>query len=295
MRIVPAICVFAICSTAAFGQVTSNKPPATVAAPSKPGTLEQNIADAMKNNPDIRVAEAKLREAEAQLQRARAQLISELTFAHSEIKAAEAAAAEAEARFARLKQLHESGATTAEERDAGAITLSRMKAELATKMARLAYLLGQQRTTTTADSVSVQLPRAWHDRDAEVVFWSLKLKSDSPLSDKLRSALDASTSVDVQSASVQEVVEYIREKMLPGINVHVRGKAIKNDNVTVRLPESVPVGAVLQYLEDELEVVFVLRDYGIVVVAADERLPPDTVRVVEYWKLSKTKSTGQGK
>ena len=36
--------------------------------------------------------------------------------------------------------------------------------------------------------------------------------------------------------------------------------------------------------QDELGVVFVLRDYGIVVVGTGERLPPGAVSVVTFWK-----------
>jgi outer membrane protein TolC len=42
-------------------------------ADAAPASLEQLLAEAMKNNPDIRVAEAKLREAEAVLNQARLQ------------------------------------------------------------------------------------------------------------------------------------------------------------------------------------------------------------------------------
>jgi hypothetical protein len=43
----------------------------------------------------------------------------------------------------------------------------------------------------------------------------------------------------------------------------------------------------LQYLEDEAGCVFVLRDYGIMVTSAAERLPPGFVRVTEFWKQRK--------
>ena len=83
-------------------------------------------------------------------------------------------------------------------------------------------------------------------------------------------------------------LDYLREKMLPGINLHVRTKLSKKDAIDVKLFEPVPLGAVLQYLEDELAIIFVLRDYGIVVVSADERIPPGAVRVIDFWKHGKT-------
>ena len=84
------------------------------------------------------------------------------------------------------------------------------------------------------------------------------------------------------------MLEHLRDKSLSGINLHVRAKSLKKEAIDVKLGESVPAGAVLQFLEDELDIIFVLRDYGIVVVAADERIPPGAVRVTDFWKHGKT-------
>jgi hypothetical protein len=74
---------------------------------------------------------------------------------------------------------------------------------------------------------------------------------------------------------------------LPDFNLTIRAKAVSKDKVSVELKQPVPAGAALQYLEDELGVVFVVRDYGIVVVPADERLPPGAIRAVDFWKSGK--------
>ncbi len=106
---------------------------------------------------------------------------------------------------------------------------------------------------------------------------------ESPLAEKLRKALDATTKLDVDTIGVGEAFQFVREEALPGINLIVRAK-MKKETVAIRLRSPVPVGAMLQFLEDELGVVFLLRDYGVVVVSAEERLPPDAVRVVDFWK-----------
>jgi hypothetical protein len=110
----------------------------------------------------------------------------------------------------------------------------------------------------------------------------------TPTTDKLRKALDAKIRVDFTKTRSSAVMDYLRDKALPGVNLVVRGKARDDVPVTVKLEEPVPVGAVLQFLEDELNIEFVLRDYGIVVVAAGDRPPPGAVRVVEFWKHGKT-------
>src|SRR5262245_44326019 len=68
----------------ADAQPPADKPPAKAesAAPKKAeGTpsLEEMLAAALKNNPDIRVAEAKVREAEAELKRIQLQVSQKVT------------------------------------------------------------------------------------------------------------------------------------------------------------------------------------------------------------------------
>jgi hypothetical protein len=331
------------------------------------------VADALKNNPDIRVAEAKAREAEAELNRTRMKVVSDLSLLHAEIQAAQAGFDDAKGRYERAIMLHQKRAIAEEDLGEAKRTLEKMTGELEIKRARLPYLLGKQ-TGSSASSALIddlirmkfdakkieepsdevflrrlyldlrgRVPTAeemksflkipekdrrekWVDQlrrdefarihkgpvNASCVrchenpwlgtdvpadhhhrmwvdkYWQLLLKPESPMTDKLRKALDAQTRMDLSSTSPKDVLEYLREKSLPGINLHVRAKSLKKEAIDVKLGESVPVGAVLQYLEDELDIIFVLRDYGIVVVAADERIPPGAMRVIDFWKHGKT-------
>ena len=92
----------------------------------KPATLEQMLAEALKNNPDVRVAESKLREAEAQLHRARMQVMQKAVTLRGAVAAQEGALKEAEVGFKaaesrakRMAQLRKNNAideTSVEER-----------------------------------------------------------------------------------------------------------------------------------------------------------------------------------
>ena len=118
---------------------------------------------------------------------------------------------------------------------------------------------------------------------------------DSPLTEKLRKALDAPVSLTLLMAKPPDLMKTTRDDVLGGdINIIVRIKTWKKDAVNVILPKKVPAGAMLQFLEDELDIVFVLRDYGIVVVAADEKLPPGAVRVLDFWKYGKALEPAEG-
>src|SRR5689334_14434601 len=70
-----------------------NKP----AEQKKPSQLEELIAQALRDNPDIRVAEAKTREAEAELSRVRLQVIQKVVAHQHTVETLEGAVKAAEA------------------------------------------------------------------------------------------------------------------------------------------------------------------------------------------------------
>jgi hypothetical protein len=340
----------------------------------QPPSLEQLIAGALKNNPDIRVAESKQRETEAELNRTRLKVIADLTILHADIDVAQANVKFATLRYERMKQLADTGTIEVKVLDEASSSLAKAKADLATLQARLPYLLGKtagSSTTTAAliddlikkkwldaakasDITDLEFLRRFHldvfggtptpdetkaflklpekDRRAKWIeqleqrharanvpaqclamstfgqgcnschittamplaamgdhqllekYWQNALKPDSPQTDKLRKALDAPMHMNMKGLLPKDSLELLRDKALPDINLLLRAKKMKKEAIGVSLTAPVPVGALLQYLEDELDIVFVLRDYGIVVVDAGEKLPPGAVRVVDFWK-----------
>lgn len=478
MRLVPLIVLAALTASAAVrAQTPTSDPTKEKETPKKSETLDQLIAEALKNNPDLRVVEAKLRLDELEAARARMKLSAEITQLHADIEAAQAAAKEGKARYDRAKSLHEKGAISAEDLAGALLTWTKLKTELASLQGRMPYLLGRQavaggpksvipsalwqESTTepisddefarrTALDILGRLPTPQELKDflaqpqkdrrekwiktlhsqslhanmkARIDFLAAQaLKTDSPLAAKLQKALDAPIlgrggQVEFVAATPKEVLDFVRDKALPGINLVVRadsernlakGKAsvrkaelilkqvklaaslsaaaieeakavleaakaqlalakadkarwqaefdraqklvekgvydkatadevahqlkaaqaaeevakakanvaadaaykkavlqreqaeaavelaqadldaakaeLKKDSVTFKLSEPIPAGAVLELIEDELGVVFILRDYGIVVVSADEKLPPGALRVVDFWK-----------
>src|SRR5262249_45888611 len=329
--------------------------------------------EALKTNPDVRVAEAKVREAEAELNRTRMKVVSELSLLHAEIQAAQAEADEADRRYERAKTLYQKRALAVEELGAVKRTLEKVTAGLDIKRAKLPYLLGKQsggsassaliddlikkkfdikKIEEPSDEVFLRrlyldlrgrLPTAeemksflkipakdrrekWVDQlrkdefarihkgplNASCIkcheypwlgigapddhlhriwvdkYWQLYFKPESPLTDKLRKALDVPIRADFNSMPLKDVLEYLRDKAQGDFNFHVRAKAREEEPVSVKLKTPVPIGAVLQFLEDEHDIIFVLRDYGIVVVAADERIPPGAMRVIDFWKHGKS-------
>lgn len=344
--------------------------------------LDDLIARALKNNPDIRVAESKVRETEAELSRTRMKAVSDITFLHAEIQAAKSMVEYAQKQYDRADQLYQKKAITAEEHRVSSLALEKAKADLAGKQAKLPYLLGQSAgntATTLLDAIvaktwladakdmkstdeeflrrlyldltgalptveelkaflaapakdrrekwlnqllksHAESPRGtWKDwvkscircHDSSLRPWSvmnepwhnfgvdqpirIPARTDSPLHDKLRMALDNRIKFKAEKKSPTEVLSFVRD-YLPGVNLNVRIKpplkgAFNPEDpartVTADFSEPIPMGAFLQFLEDELQCTFILRDYGVVVISAAEKLPPGAVRVTDFWKHDK--------
>jgi hypothetical protein len=270
----------------------------------KAASPEPLIVEAMKNNPDIRVAEAKLREIAAHLDRTRLRVAADVTILHAEIEAAKASVDEGLQRYLRAYKLWKKGQPVEEEFGTAKMTLLKLKAELASVQAKLPYLLGRQagvadinnKKQIDADRAAINSARAKEVKrqmDEDIArLWAeqlLVVKTESPQRKKLRNALDTETKYPPQlnGKTLADIAGVIRDEEGLGINIVIRVKSKKIEKVNIQLEKPIPLGAFLQYLEDELDVVFILRDYGIVVVAADEKLPPGALRVVDFWKHGK--------
>lgn len=104
----------------------------------------------------------------------------------------------------------------------------------------------------------------------------------SPQSDKLRAALDKPMSAEFNDITLREVLTHIR-KANPDLFINYKGT-----HEDVALPSAkfkdMPLGAVLQWLEDELPGNrIVVREYGLLIAPSD-KLPPDALPLHDFWK-----------
>lgn len=106
------------------------------------------------------------------------------------------------------------------------------------------------------------------------------------LADKVRAALDAPVKGEFRDSRPSEIIEWLT-RPFKGINIHVTAKIPDNLKLTIKLTEPIATGAALQWLEDELGLRCVLRDYGIVIAERD-RIPPGATPLLDYWKKSKS-------
>lgn len=116
-------------------------------APAKADPLEQLQAKALKNNPNIKVLEAKARLAEAMLEQERAHLKAKVAVQFAEVLAARAGVAEGKERYDRAERLFKQKPPAIAKEDLGAakLTYEKLKAELAIHEAKLKALVGDKK------------------------------------------------------------------------------------------------------------------------------------------------------
>src|SRR5439155_733927 len=160
VMVLPGMMVLLVAGGAALGQAQNAAekatPPDTAnATPTKEGSpakaekpksseLEQMLTEALVNNPDIRVAEAKLREAEAELNRVRLQVLQKVSTLHHAVEAQKTTIQAVESSL--------QSALTAQEQPKIGIVLAQEKAKMASLQAELPAVLGRAPQSTSADN-----------------------------------------------------------------------------------------------------------------------------------------------
>jgi hypothetical protein len=292
------------------------KPASDKKAETPPDPLDDLIAQALRNNPDILVAEAKVREAEAELQRTRVTTAQKVASLQASIEIARKVRDEAEQRYRTANDLYtRARGASAEDMRAAKLAWDRtiyefvkLEGEMPALLGKIPGKLGQQKAEVDAgprDDVAVSAALRWlnvqqqvreigerTDTVARVLAASrlhnVKAGPEGSIADRLRKALDTPINIKTENTSLKAVLEQIAEQADKGITFRyapLSGDG-PNEKVSVQFSKT-PVGAVLQALNDDLpDFSFVVREYGILVCPA-KSLPPDAVLLHRFWKSEK--------
>jgi hypothetical protein len=273
--------------------------------PSAKSKLEEMLEQALQNNPDIRVAEAKVREAEAELSRTRLLVTQKVVALNAALDAARSTMHEAEVRFVRLKKLVETGAAPAEELAAAELTYQRFKAEMAKLESEAPYLTGRQPTVARDEAAvergleylhklqALDAARARAEQQLAMAQYAAAIaaaqkawESDRPAAEKIRAALDKPITIEINKVSLATALAAITAKV-PELPIHIRSGGVMNEQATASFKE-VPVAVVLQWFEDVLpNHQAYVRDYGVLYIPAEQRAPSGAVPLREFWKAGK--------
>ena len=305
---------------ASMGGIYGAKKPA-------PGSLEEMIDTALKNNPDILAAEAKVNDKEAELNRVRHQVVAKLVSRRNDLELAKKILGTAQKNYERLIVLSGKGAeaqvTLVDTQNA----LEKQRAVVRSLEEEIQALLGslpfhdltksqlgmgagggstdspmgvvsgeeafhsaaQQFMLTAAQQLmlNVRVQRLDRDQDFQLRLWNVQ----TPMADLIRTALAKKVKFasDDEDVPIKEAIKLLREKA--GIEVPFRVLGNIEVNHVTFMKAELPVGAWLQVMQDSApELRFVIREYGILVTTKD-RIPENAMTVQEFWKRGEKAKT----
>ncbi len=306
MKVVRLALLILFVGGASLGLAQQNPP--TLPATAPPGTmsgrmqgkkpkeekskLEEMLGEALRNNPDIRVASAKLAEAEAELTRTRLMVTQKIVALQSEIAHHKAEVDYRQSQFERYRKLKENHAVEEKIVDEAYQKLVLAKAKLAAAEAELPYLLGKahqlEHPMIIRDS---KLSReALMYSASELVMNGFRARPpepSGPMAERIRKALNTRVKVDYEGISLAGALKDLDEKA-PGLSFRDRsGRGATRE--TLQFGETLPVYAVLQAMEDYFGVIFVVREYGILVTVA-KQVPPGATTLQEFLRVQPEES-----
>lgn len=283
------------------GKAASAEP---TAAPKSavPATLDEMLAKALKDNPDLRVAEAKLREADAELNRTRLQVMQKVVLYYRNVEANKALVEHAEKDFEMYQKIYKNGTLSATEFNKAQGALQQAKMKLAEVEAELPYLLGQSQLRRDGVPVlsdipqvgqlfsdgSVRMPHFLADKSVpNERYFELSKERSQPLqaatAERIRKALDSTITVDFADTPLGDALEYFQHSLPNASLVRLNPAELEKHKINLKLNGQVPLGAALQAIEDATGLRFAVREYGIVVTAAD-KLPTGAMSLHSFWK-----------
>jgi hypothetical protein len=296
-------------SNSSTGTSSTSGGSGSVAQPAKSG-LEKALDEALKHNPDLRVAAAKASEAEAVLTRARLQVTHKVVAAYQAVELAKATVKVATDQLERLKdlakkidraELREQITTTEQE-------LAAAKSKLATAEADLNYLLGKPAKKLFKNTTGLERfgrhgggAVADFDNDGSLdLYYALdgarrrRLTTfaggeKSAAADKVRKALDRRISLKLSETPARDALKMIiKESGGIHIQASTKGDAIWDEKITADLKD-VPLGAVLQLLEDTIGYRIAVRSYGLL-IATEGSIPRGAVMLADFWPGGKSET-----
>jgi hypothetical protein len=253
-------------------------------APQTKSQLERMLAEALKNNPDIRVAAAKLAEADAELNRTRLQVTQKVVTLHHAIESQKATLDYLQKKYDRKLALRQQRAIEMELVDKASDELMAAKAKLAELEAQIPALLGK---TAHADidldsRLDVEEVNPYYReiiQGARLEREKARRKVVGPLAERMRKALQTPVKVDYKEVSLTHVFTGLENKA-PGLSL--RYDSVSETKVTVHFDEALPVSAILQALADDYDLRFTVRDYGIRVTSTRVPAPPGALTIEEF-------------
>lgn len=245
----------------------------------KKSELELALEQALKNNPELRVAMARLALAEEEVRQAKLAVAQKIAAAYASLAAEQLAETELKRQLTLYQSLRAKGGATAEEVAKVESSLAQIKAKVEASKKQLEFLQGKgepERKTATysrPDNESTGAKERILGLKSGVDSSSTLTAVAADSREKLRRAMKKKVTVTAKSGTLGDLLAMIK-KSVPEIRIHTlqENKAggasvfdLDFDNVTIY--------ALLQFLEDQSNQQVIVREYGLLIVSQD-KVPP---------------------
>jgi hypothetical protein len=275
----------------------------------KANPVEALIAAALANDPDVRMAQAKLQLADAELAKARQAVAVKVITLSGAIEEQKRQVASAEDRVAWAARMVEKGFTSKPQLLSDRQALESAKAKLAQLETELKLLIGGGPLGRNGGPAGPGMGMAMdsfpgmHPGDPYATRPDIPVKirfrvfdsATGPIADRLRAALDKPVKLGAKDAKVtfEQAMEVFKKEA--GLDIPIRestagtGLSLQGERTTIQSGgESLPVGAWFQLFQDFNGGVFHVRDYGLL-YTSKEAAPPDALTLTQFWKQQPAK------
>ena len=255
------------------------------------------IAAALANDPDVKMARAKIQLAEAELAKARQAVTLRVVTLRAKIASHRTEVATAQDSVALITRQVQAGTTPTSELLSPRTKLEAAQAAQALAEAELKLLTGGT-GVAVADPTADKVGRVWggwddlaNAEDASKVARLLEYHRavllqeraavKGPIPDRIRAALDKPVRLGAKGEKVTFPQALEAFKKEAGLDVPVRG----TDAFVSILSqgEELPVGAWFQLFQDTYDGAFYVREYGLR-FATKQSAPPDAPTLTDFWK-----------
>ncbi len=251
------------------------------AAPGMPENLDGLLAIALRTNPEIQKAQARLSRAQADLNQARLKATRDVISAYHERRKLKEMADVQTSQRQRMKQLQANGQASADSVEASILAFTETSSRLAQLEARIRYMLGIESG-----------PRPRGEKDESGRQWLAAGPSAPPgappppetaggpespppprrleIPEKMKTFLEKRVSLRIEggSGTLRTVCDWLRESFSGQtfvVDVSALGQLDEGAEVTLELKDTALRDALLA-IADLFKVCFVFRDYGVLMV-----------------------------
>lgn len=259
------------------------------------------VQAALMNDPDVKLAQAKMQLAEAEIAKARQAVVLKVMNLNATIQELKTQVASLTEGLANSERFAKTGVVSIAQVAEDRAKLEHAKATLARTEMELKLLTGGMQkelvgTTGASDSTAWFMQRMMggmspNQGQQTGPFGSESMKSSQgvmgPIPERIRALLDKPVKLGAKGEEVTFAKALEVFKKDAGLDVPVR---LHMPQLTITSEgEVLPVGAWFQLFSDNNSVSFYVREYGLL-VAAKAVAPPDAITVMELWKQPLKKS-----